>query len=607
MIYGGFSTTRVVRMRPVGAEYVSATSSTWKIGDSPARCMTSGDGHRRVLLLGHCGATDLELSRLSGAELPANITWRWPGVYAVIEEYPDRAVLHTDPASAFPLYATPWQGSWAWSTSARLLAGLTGALVDSQRLACSVLTPSVLALADARTFFMGIEQLAPGSRIELPADGSRLQATVRWRPDPVSGAPHHRLRTALTEAVILRVNGDPDLSCDLSGGLDSTSIAVLAAVSLPASHSLNAITIHPEGDENGADLRYARLAASAHRRRIHHHLLPLATEHLPYTEITAVPPTGEPAPSTLTRARLARQLDWMRQRLGSQSHLTGDGGDSVLFQPPVHLADLLRHRKWRRTVSESLGWARLRHISVIPLLRDAASLVRSSRLGALQKLAHVVAGNGHRYDGQGNVAWFTPLPLPDWATPAARQLLLDATAEAIDTADPLPGLDTSVRVLIDEIREVARTAAADAELAAAHGITLHNPFLDPRVIDTVLRTPIEYRPAVHAYKPVLGRAMEHLLPVAVARRSTKGSFNADHYAGMRANLPTLMDLADGHLAALGLLEPDRFRLHLRKAAVGVPMSLATMEQALSAEAWLHSHHAAVNPAWTTQPPEHPCD
>ncbi|MFD8609602.1 albusnodin/ikarugamycin family macrolactam cyclase [Streptomyces sp. NPDC059631] len=603
MIFGGFSATREMGLRPENAEYIRTDSSIWRIGHSPARWGAAGYGQRRLVVLGECGATDLELDRLPDAGLPADITWRWPGVYAVVEEHPDHVVLHTDPAAALPLYAAPWQGGWAWSSSARVLARLADAPVDVQRLVCSVLAPSVPVLAGTRTFFAGVEQLAPGSRIDLPAGGGRLQVTVRWRPDPDAGEPHRRLRAALTEAVALRVNGAPDLSCDLSGGLDSTSLAVLAAVALPESRRLNAITIHPEGDGSGADLRYARLAASAHHSRIRHHLLPLAAEHLPYTEITSVPATGEPAPSTLTRARLVWQLDWMREHLGSRTHLTGDGGDSVLFQPPTHLADLIRHRMWRRAVSESLGWARLRHSPVVPLLRDAATLARTSRHRGLQDLARALAGAGQQGDGRGNVSWFAPLPLPDWATPAARRLLCDAAGEAIDIADPLPGLDMAVRVLIDEIREVARTAAADAELAAAYGITLHNPFLDPRIIDTILRTRIAHRPAIHSYKPVLGRAMQHLLPDAVAHRSTKGSFNADHYAGMRANLPALMALADGHLADFGLLEPDRFRRHLRQAAIGIPMPLATIEQALSAEAWLHAHHTVPGPPWTTHPPE----
>ncbi|MFJ9612881.1 asparagine synthase-related protein [Streptomyces noursei] len=48
-------------------------------------------------------------------------------------------------------------------------------------------------------------------------------------PPDSAVVPSQRLRSALTSAVALRVAHDPDLSCDLSGGLDSTSIAVLAA------------------------------------------------------------------------------------------------------------------------------------------------------------------------------------------------------------------------------------------------------------------------------------------------------------------------------------------------------------------------------------------
>ncbi|MFD7532441.1 hypothetical protein ACFV8E_33405, partial [Streptomyces sp. NPDC059849] len=74
VIFGGFSTTGEVRLRPENAEYISTDSSVWRIGHSPARCVTAGHGHRRFVVLGECGATDLELGRLPEAELPADIT-----------------------------------------------------------------------------------------------------------------------------------------------------------------------------------------------------------------------------------------------------------------------------------------------------------------------------------------------------------------------------------------------------------------------------------------------------------------------------------------------------------------------------------------------------
>lgn len=609
MIFGGFSSTRDGRPRPEGAVPIGAGSSVWKLGDAPARSATGRGAHRRVLLLGWCGATDAELRRLADGTLPVDVAWRWPGSYTVVEETPDSLVLHTDPAAALPLYAATWRGRWAWSTSARALARLISAPIDAQRLACAVLAPSVPALAGPRTCFDGVEQLAPGSRIELPADGGSPRCTTRWRPDPVPGPPHQRLREVLSAAVGLRMEADPKASCDLSGGLDSTTVAVLAAMSLPRPHRLNTVTIHPEGETGGADLHYARLASAAHADCITHHLLPLGAEHLPYTRITAVPATDEPAPSTLTRARLTGQLHWMRHHLGSRTHLTGDGGDSVLFQPPAHLADLVRHREWSRLVNEAFGWARLRHCPVAPLLRDAVAMARTSRRDALAGLATSLADHAStppsqipHFSGPGNVRWFTLLPIPAWAERTALRLVRDAATEAAArTDDPLTGLDASIRSLVDEVREVARTAVADAGLAAACGIDLHSPFLDPSVMDAVLRTQIDHRPPVHAYKPVLGRAMRHLLPGAVSTRTTKGSFDADHYAGLRVNLPELLDLADGHLAGLGLVDPVRLRRHLREAAAGIPIPLATLEQALSAEAWLRAHHEDTGSAWTVAP------
>jgi asparagine synthase (glutamine-hydrolysing) len=92
--------------------------------------------------------------------------------------------------------------------------------------------------------------------------------------------------------------------------------------------------------------------------------------------------------------------------------------------------------------------------------------------------------------------------------------------------------------------------------------------------------------------------MAGLLAPETSARTTKGSFEADHYTGLRANLAELSELADGRVAALGLLHPGRFRGHLARAAAGLPMPLATLEQAVAVEAWLTAHHRDPAPAWT---------
>ncbi|MFJ3182470.1 albusnodin/ikarugamycin family macrolactam cyclase [Streptomyces sp. NPDC086796] len=585
MIFGGFTRGSGGGLRPAGAACLGPDGLLWQTGTPVARSFSTPGGCR-VTVLGRCGADDAELSALAGRPLPQDVAWRWSGAYAVVEQRrKECTVVHTDPSGALPLYATRYEGGWAWSSSARALAELITSGVDPVRVAVAVFLPHVPAVVGTRTFFAGVQQLPPGARCELTA-GRALKCTMVWRPDPLPGPAHHRLRSALEDGVQLRVAADPALTCDLSGGLDSSSLALLAATALPEGGALNAVTVHPAGQTDGADLTYARLAA-AHHPRLVHHLLPLGAEHLPYTDITAVPATDEPAPSTLTRARLEGQLRWMRDRFGSRTHLTGDGGDSVLFLPAAHLADLLRHRLYRRAAAEAAGWARLRHSPVLPLLRDAHALTRTDRAQALTDLATALE-DGASTAGRGDVRWFPELPLPSWATANAVRLLSGAVHQVAAAADALPGLDTAVRILVDEVREVARTAAADAQLAAASGIEMHNPFLDPRLVDAVLRTDVRNRPPVHAYKPALARAMAGVLPETLASRTTKGSFNADHYTGLRANLLELQNLADGRLAALGLIDPAGLRAHLALAAAGIPMSLAPLEQALAAEAWLRT-------------------
>jgi asparagine synthase (glutamine-hydrolysing) len=66
---------------------------------------------------------------------------------------------------------------------------------------------------------------------------------------------------------------------------------------------------------------------------------------------------------------------------------------------------------------------------------------------------------------------------------------------------------------------------------------------------------------------------------------------------MRANLPALLGLADGRLAALGLVDPLRLRAAIRNAAVGLPTAFGQLEPVLAAESWLRAVASAPAYAW----------
>lgn len=143
--------------------------------------------------------------------------------------------------------------------------------------------------------------------------------------------------------------------------------------------------MHPEGVTTGGDVSYARQAGQ--HPGIVHRLMPLGPRHAPYSNLDAVPATDEPAPSTIAYAYFSAQLQWMRAEFGSDCHMTGDGGDSLLCSPPIMLADLVAARRYWRALVETIGWARLRRLAVWPLLVDAWRTARTPREDAFRTLA----------------------------------------------------------------------------------------------------------------------------------------------------------------------------------------------------------------------------
>jgi asparagine synthase (glutamine-hydrolysing) len=357
------------------------------------------------------------------------------------------------------------------------------------------------------------------------------------------------------------------------------------------------VTVHPEGVTDGGDLTYARHTAS-HHPGIAHHLMPLTATDVPYSALDALPVTDEPAPSTIAHARFSAQLRWMRDEFGSDCHLTGDGGDALLTTPPVMLAELVADRRYRRALSEAFAWARLRRVTVWPLLVDAIRVAYTSST-VLQEWArslHTDAPTPATRPRVG-IEWGSVTSPPAWATPRAREL---TTELATDVADQdLPGRrhTTTVEVIAEMMAAVGRTARADVQLADWHGIALHNPFIDSRVIDSYLAVPLDARPGPAQFKPILRDAMRDLFPPMLTARTTKGTFTSDYYGGIRANLETLSAIAGGHLADAGLVEPASLRQTLTQVAAGVPVSFATVQPVIATEAWLRALEAAPPVPW----------
>lgn len=597
---GGFTGLPEAEQRPSGAVGVSDLGSVWTLESGAGRGMlrAARAGQHLVLVVGCCAANDNELTALAAlaaqGRVGDDIASKWAGSYLVCHVSPTSVSVWTDLGGIWPVYTIAAGGGVYWSTSSRVLAGRFGRGVDLDWISATVLAPEAPELVATRSAFAGVHRVPPGFRLDLSITGQARTVPV-WAPAPRGGHPASELRHELAIATSARLDTSLVASADLSGGFDSTAIALTAAELLAPDRAITAVTLHPDGVWSGGDLDYARQAGR--HRGIRHRFLPLNDEHLPYSRLDELPVTDEPAPSTVTYALFAAQLDWLRDSVGSDCHFTGDGADTLLCTPPVMIADLLKRGQIRRAVSEAIAWARLRREPPTRLLRAALRTSRTA-LGPgygryARFLAHGSQDEGHYPD----VSWGPDPWLPAWATAAARERLIDVADSYAAAVAGQQRDDLTTRAIALAMGEVGRTARADVQLADHHGVALHNPFIDSRIIQSSLSVPLAARPGPASYKPILLEAMAGLFPASLQKRTTKGSYTADAYRGMRANLAQLVDLVDGHLAGHGLVDVPHLQRAIHVMAAGTPNPMAGFEPVLMAEAWLRTLSATRGVDW----------
>lgn len=561
-------------LMPVGARSIWAGSRPlWTVGTWRAdELRVVSRPQRRVAVFGVCRATDAELRRLLTEPKPADVAHRWAGSYTVVIQDDNATHAFTDLGWAWPIYTTRVGEQVIFSSSCLPLATLAGWEIDRDWLIPRLLQPNRPDLLYGRSPFKAVATTPPGSRLTVTTAG-RYSVTPAWQPATPTALPDgaRQLAGALRGGIALRTAAAETVTTDLSGGLDSSSVTLLAAHTQPIG-SVHAITLHPSGVTGGGDLDAAKRVAAA-EQRIHHHLLSLDETAAPYTRVPGLPITDEPAPSTTTFARFRTQLRLL-QKLGSTCHLTGDGGDAVLTAPLDYLADLATPTATPTLLRHCAGWARLRNRSMLGLL--------------------VAASRARRRRGAG----------PHTREPAKSSFTANARTAAVELTHLTPlttyaQLSAGDRTALAEITFIGRSDRADAQLTDALGITLHNPFLDSAVIDACLRVPAGARTSPFTAKPLLRLALNDAVPAFVFDRRTKGDFTADEYLGIRANLEPLRNMFTApRLADLGIIAPLAVQDVISRAAGGLPFDLAAFDALVMVEAWLGVIASAPRPRWT---------
>ncbi|MDQ3760448.1 MAG: asparagine synthase-related protein [Actinomycetota bacterium] len=541
-------------------------------------------GRVRVAVIGCCPVTATALSAMADRvhtvadldRLAAGLS----GNFHLVAAIDGRVRVQGSVSGLRRVFHTPVGEVTVAADRADVLACLAGVTVNEQWLAARLVYPYLPHPVADGCPWHGMQALADDCY--LLTDPGQPARVVRWwrPPEPVAplaeAAP--TVAQTLVAAVEARTRAGGTISCDLSGGLDSTPICFLAA---RGNSQVIALTL-VSTDSGHDDVRWAQRAADQLDGTEH---LMLDMQQLPLMyEDVGEGGVGADEPHIIIRDHasitcVARQL----VQRGSRLHLRGMGGDQVLQAPAAYL----HTTAWNHPRIAASHLRGRRAVSAWPLAATLREL--ADRRSYQQWLTATVDGLTAPPPPRGmpDLGWGPALRLPPWATPQAADAARTLLSEAAASAQPLAPT-RGQHATLEHLRGVGYFTRHIAGIMARAGLPLAAPFLDDRVVEACLAVRLHERTTPWRFKPLIVEAMRDLVPAAVLQRTTKGDFSVDGHAGLRrarAHLAALLD--DPVLAQLGLVDADA----LRKACLGLypyTLDLVALDRTLACEAWLRT-------------------
>lgn len=418
---------------------------------------------------------------------------RW-GNQAFLETYGDfaaaiwiepsqTAVFARDPSGCKPLYFVDTQDWLLFASDARALLAVPGvsAEIDYRLLAHQTLHYDAV-IRKGFTPFPAIRFLPPGHVLTL--QGGQTRISCYWKPEDypektwtdseLDQAPL-RLRQLLDSAVECRLRSNGRVAAHLSGGLDSSSIAVLAARKLKDRGLARPLVTSwsPGQDEARCedhrwiedivaveDLErvYSPMDVSAARESLKR-WLPLGAPH---------PLMAESGPARLFQVNACRVV------------LSGWGGDQVASHGGEgHFSGLFRRQRWHELYIQAKELAQTTGIALwrVPYLYVVLPHLPQWVLRLMRRLRPGM--------------YLRPLNQPllaslDGLMPASEKALLVRE-------DARVALESSWQFRIHSLKVSAMAArcAAWANLGDLHGLEYRYPLLDRRILEFGLSLPGE--------------------------------------------------------------------------------------------------------------------
>ena len=430
------------------------------------------------------------------AELVARGFERWGedvldrcvGAWALLlwDRQRQRGLVARDHVGHHSLFLTTASGGLAFASELRALIELLPVAPAPDQLAMAHWLARTRP-PEGLTLLSGVTRLAPGHLLRFDGRGPEPAGHAYWRPsarrgaaaDPAQAAVD--LRAALEAAAGRALGAAQRPGVQLSGGLDSSVVAALAAPRGPRCYS-SVFPDHPEVDES-ANVEATRRHLGLDGVSLAHTAGSALEPALAFQERTLMPSIS---PNLFVSAPLLNRA----HADGVDVMLDGEGGDEMLGAVMYVIADRLRGGRPGQAVSLA---RRIPGMGADPRARWVRrALMRYGLRGALPPTLHAALIRARRSPRRA-----TALLRPDLA--AAHTASLDPWAFKRGDG-PL-----WARWLVYTTTRGADALGVNDQIRGAtslHGVRSAHPLRDPRVLETML----SFDPA-WSFDPVLDRPL----------------------------------------------------------------------------------------------------
>lgn len=446
-------------------------------------------GHERIR-----GGSDGAVLPALYAELGADFASALEGMFAIAiwDGRERRLSLARDPFGIKPLHVRRGAGSLAFASEIKALRGRFGAdPVSMEAIAAYLLWGHV---PGGKTVHPSIAEVPPGCTWTIDASG--VVASERWRPDrgrfdfTTMDDAAEAIRDELSRSVAAQLQSDVPIASFLSGGVDSSAVATLAAggVSRLSTYCL----VFPDVNRAGKRLDVDLARAVADRIGSEHHEVPTTSSDFVAGLPAVLGAFDQPFAGAISTFYLSAVV-------GSRFKvaLTGDGADELFGSYLPH-----RMAAWLDAGAD-------------PIDEDGFALTRAgmdlaTAATSAPALRHGIALSGSPFGVPGLISDHVPLPTPIGS----------------DTDSPVGwSRGTHLRAMLDleRRRHLAEEVLPFVDrLSMSHSLELRPPFLTRTMADIAAGLPSDRLIDRTGVKNVLRRAVTPLIPGPVLERGKEG-------------------------------------------------------------------------------------